>query len=281
MNELTAKYGESNQVGKVEESRAIAEVQAKMILAKRFPRDEEIARSRIMKECEREKLAESATYSFPRGDAEVKGPSIRLAEVIARHWGNFLSGVTELEQTHEKSTVKAFAWDLETNSADEKVFEVSHFRSTKKGGYLLTDPRDIYEMVANQGARRKRAAILALIPGDVVDEALAACEKTLESKINPKDIKSIKESMLEAFQKLAEWITTDSLADRVGKDWDKIGSKDIVKLRNLYNAIKDGFVKADVAFGKSSDEITVSKNDTDKLDELNDLLGDPAGDENA
>lgn len=271
--ELTAKSGESTQVGKVEESRAIAEVQAKMILAKKFPRDEQFARQKILAECEREALAEAATYSFPRGDAEVKGPSIRLAEVIARHWGNFISGVMELDQTKEKSTVKAFAWDLETNTSDEKTFEVSHYRNTKKGGYWLTDPRDIYETVANQGSRRKRASILALIPGDVIDEAVAACEETLEKSIAPGDINKLRDSMLAAFQKLAEWITADDLAAKVGKDFDKLGKKDIVTLNHLYNAIKDGFVKADIAFGKASENVGTSKSDDDALNEINKVAG--------
>jgi len=272
-NELTANSGESTQIGKVEESRAISEVQAKIIISKKFPRDEAFARQKILAECERVKLAEEATYSFPRGDSEVKGPSIRLAEVIARHWGNFISGVMELEQTKEKSTVKAFAWDLESNTSDEKTFEVSHFRNTKKGGYWLSDPRDIYEMVANQGARRKRASILALIPGDIIDEAVEACEKTLEQQTKPEDMEANKVKMLKAFQGFAEWITEKELSEKVGKEWDKLAPKDIVKLRNLYNAIKDGFVKVDIAFGRADGTIVTSGADTDALDEINGFLG--------
>jgi hypothetical protein len=41
---------------------------------------------------------------------------------------------------------------LETNTRREVTFQVPHIRYTKKGGYRLEDPRDIYEMVANQGA---------------------------------------------------------------------------------------------------------------------------------
>ncbi len=73
-----------------------------------------------------------------------------------------------------QSTVEAFAWDVEeANTRQTKVFQVRHWRHTKQGGYKLTDPRDIYELVANNGARRLRACILGVIPGDVIDAAVA------------------------------------------------------------------------------------------------------------
>ena len=73
----------------------------------------------------------------------------------------------------------AYCWDLETNYRETKVFTVQHIRETKKGAHPLTDSRDIYEMVANQAARRERACILSVIPGDVVDAAVGQCNVTL------------------------------------------------------------------------------------------------------
>lgn len=43
---------------------------------------------------------------------------------------------------------------------------------------MLTDSRDIYEATANFGARRMRACILGVIPGDVVDMAVNECKET-------------------------------------------------------------------------------------------------------
>jgi len=141
-------------------SRQAQEVQAAMVIAKRFPRDEVEAFNRILLSCKRKSLAESAMYEYPRGGSKVTGPSIRLAEAIAQNWGNIDFGITELEQKNGESQVMAYAWDLETNSRQTKIFSVPHVRSTKKGNAPLTDPRDIYEMVANQGARRLRSCIL-------------------------------------------------------------------------------------------------------------------------
>lgn len=172
-------------------SRQAQEVQGAMVIAKRFPRDEVESFNRIMQSCKRKSLAESAMYEYPRGGTKVSGPSIRLAEAMAQNWGNIDFGITELEQKNGESQVMAYAWDLETNTRQVKIFSVPHVRGTKKGNVPLTDPRDVYEMVANQGARRLRSCILGIIPGDVVEAAVKQCEDTLingeKRRIDPAD----------------------------------------------------------------------------------------------
>ena len=264
----------NNQMGMVEESRQLSEIKGKIFLAKQFPRDENLARERILSECKRTALAEAAVYTYQRGTSEVKGPSIRLAEVVARHWGNFDSGVVELEQRNGESTVKTYAWDLESNYRDEKIFTVKHLRDTKKGTYELKDSRDIYERVANDAARRKRACILAVIPGYIFDEAMEICEATLkENVLKGGSIEEVRANTLKAFQQLKADITEEHICTIVGKnEFDKISAEDITKLRHLYTAINDGFVKIDVAFGFESEELPALDEDKE-LDDLNAELG--------
>ena len=97
-------------------SRQAQEVQAAMVIAKKFPRDEVESFNRIMRACQRKKLAEQSMYEFPRGTTKVTGPSIRLAEAAAQNWRNIDFGVIELEQKNGESQVMAYAWDLETNT---------------------------------------------------------------------------------------------------------------------------------------------------------------------
>lgn len=66
-----------------------------------------------------------------------------------------------------------------------KQFQVRHWRDTKSGGYALKDSRDIYEKVANDGARRLRACILAVIPADVVETAVKEALKAKAKKEDP------------------------------------------------------------------------------------------------
>ena len=66
-------------------TRQAQEVQAAMVVAKHFPRDQRAAYARITDACARPTLAEEATYEFSRGGSKISGPSIRLAECIAQN----------------------------------------------------------------------------------------------------------------------------------------------------------------------------------------------------
>ena len=218
-------------------SRQAQEVQAAMIVAKRFPRDEVQSHNRILNACKRRSLAERAIYEYPRGGENVTGPSIRLAEVMAQNWGNLDFGITELEQKNGSSTVMAYCWDLETNTRQTKIFSVPHIRQTRHGAKALTDPRDIYEMVANQGARRMRACILWIIPGDVVDAAMDACTKTLMGGGEPL-IDRVRK-MAQAFQE-EFGVPLESLEKYIGCKAEAFTAQSIVKLRGVYTALKEG-----------------------------------------
>ena len=143
-----------------------------IMAAKRFPRDKFTSMNNILDSCQRYSLAEKAEYSFPRGGQTVKGPSIRLAEVIAQNWGNLDFGVIELERKDGESIMQAYCWDLETNVRKCQNFSVKHVRDTKQGRKELTNERDIYETTANQV--HVRSCILAS-PGDVTEKAQEMC----------------------------------------------------------------------------------------------------------
>jgi len=221
----------------IAQQREIAEVQAAMIVARSSPRDEKAAQDRILMACTRPLLAEKAMYAYSRGGTEVTGPSIRLAEVLAQNWGNFEFGVREIEQRDGESTVEAYAWDMETNVRQRKVFQVPHLRYTKsKGNVTLSDPRDIYEMVANQGARRLRACILGVIPGDVQEAAVRQCETTLTAKaeVTPERLKGL-------LEKFAEFgVTKEMIEKRMQRHLDAMTPAMLIQFGKVYNSLKDG-----------------------------------------
>ena len=105
-------------------NRQIAEIQAQVIMAKKFPRDENEALLRINKACSRRSLAEVAQYAFPRGGQTVSGPSIRLLETVAQAWGNLDFGVREISNDGEWSEAEAYAWDLESNTMVRERFKI-------------------------------------------------------------------------------------------------------------------------------------------------------------
>ena len=221
--------------------REMAEVQGMIVLAKQFPRDEKRALDKIINACSRPGLAEVAVYEYARGGTPVTGPTIRVAEMIAQCWGNIQFGIRELEQRNGESTVEAFAWDLETNTRQSKVFQVPHLRHTKMGTTVLKDPRDIYEMVANQGARRLRACILGVVPGDVVEAATEQCELTMKTKVDitPDSLKA----MVEKFAEFG--VTKEQIEARIQRRLDTITPAQFVNLRKIYNSLKDEMSKSE------------------------------------
>jgi DNA-binding FadR family transcriptional regulator len=227
-----------------DQNRAIAEVQAAMIVARSNPRNQVEAMDRILNACTRSSLAATAIYSYARGGTDITGPTIRLAETIAQAWGNVNFGVREIEQREGESTVQSYCWDVETNTRREVTFQVSHYRHTKQGKKLLTDPRDIYEAVANQGARRLRACILAVIPGDVVEAAVNQCETTLHATadVTPDGVKKL----VDAFAAIG--VTKEQLEARIQRRIDSIQPAQVVAIRKIYVSIKDGLSTKDEWF---------------------------------
>lgn len=228
------------------QSREVAEIQAAMVVAKRFPRDEIAATDRILRACTRPTLAEQALYSYSRGGSEITGPSIRLAEACAQAWGNMRFGFREVARGTGDggvtfSDVEAFAWDLETNVYKPLTFQVRHWRDTKKGGYKITDERDIYELVANMAQRRVRACILATIPGDVVESAQAQCEETLNAKADtsPEGLKKL----VAAFASFS--VTQGQIEKRCQCRLEGIRAAQVVQLKKIYVSIRDGMSRAE------------------------------------
>jgi hypothetical protein len=216
--------------------REVAEVQSAMVIAKKFPRDPIAAMDRILQSCARPSLAHASLYQYSRGGQDISGPSIRLAEELARGWGNIVCGVTELTRHGGTSECLAYAWDLETNFRDEKRFQVKHWRDTKSGGYALKDERDIYEVIANQGARRKRACLLAVIPADVQEAAVQQCEVTLRTKTDctPERVKS----MVEKFGEFG--VTQQQIEKRIQRRIDAMTPALMMQLGRVYNSLRDG-----------------------------------------
>lgn len=216
--------------------RAIAEVQAAMVIAKTNRRDPVEATDRILNACTRPSLAESALYQYSKGGTEISGPSIRLAETLAQNWGNIQFGIRELERTTTDSVMQAYAWDIETNVRKEITFSVPLIRYTKKGSYKLEDPREIYEQNANQASRRLRSCILSVIPGDVTETAVKQCELTLNASadVSPDAIKK----MLAAFETFG--VTKQMIEQRIQRHIDSIRPAQMVSMKKIYASLKDG-----------------------------------------
>jgi len=257
----TAKKHENINQGviEIESSKAVAEAQGKLVIAKRFPRDEFAAFEKLMNACSRQSLAEKAIYSYPRSGNNITGPSIRLAEEAARCWGNVDFGVKELSQKEGESEMMAYCWDMETNVMSSQQFVVHHVMDTKKGVKKLTEQRDIYENNANMAGRRLRARILAILPPDLIEAALAKCRETLAGT-SEVPLEDRIRKMVSAFEQIS--VRREMLEKRMGHDISMMTKEELVEHITIYNSIKEGGSRISDWFEHiSDDKKTISIND--------------------
>lgn len=246
-------------------SRQAQEVQAAMVVAKKFPRDEATSFDRIMRSCKRKGLAEQAEYTYPRGGTKITGASIRLAEAVAQAWGNIDYGIIEIEQKPGFSEMLAYAWDLETNVRVTKIFTVKHIRDTREKSKELTDQRDIYEATANFGARRVRACILGIIPGDVMDAAVDQCRATLKG--------AYAEPLEDRFRKMVATFEADFMVSQkqveeyLGYDIKSVNENDFVRMQGVFRSLRDGMSQPKDFFGRTRDKAEVNAPDFGKKPE--------------
>lgn len=218
-------------------ARATQEIQAALVIAKRFERDEVRCKAKILEACKRKELAEVAEYEYSRGGTRITGATIDLLRAVANRWGNIRYGWAEVERKNGTSQVRCFAWDMQTNGQAERTFVVKHWRDTSNGGYALEDERDIYEMLANQAARRVRACLEEVIDSDIVSAAVDECRKTLKTgeKVPLKD-RAVQ--MVAAFAEFG--ITQTAIETKLGNKLEAVSENQLASLRRIYKAIKDG-----------------------------------------
>ena len=260
-NEIAVATEENVSMMNVQSQKEVAEIQAQMVIAQKFPRNEKKACDKIINACSRPSLAEKALYQYARGGTDVSGLSIRMAEALAIAWKNIKFGVEELERKSKESICEAFAIDLEANVKVSKKFVVRHFRETKRGSYKLESDRDIGELIANQGARKVRACILALIPADVQEVAIQTVHSTLKSavEITPEKIKG----MVDAFKPFG--VTKEMLEARIQRRLDTITPALMVNLGKIYNSLKDGMSQPSEWFEMPTTEKKVAKKGKEAL----------------
>lgn len=231
----------------VEQSRAVAEVQAAITVAQRCPRDMARALDDLRQSCGIKEMAEAAFFRFPRGGQTITGASVHLAREAARCWGNIDYGLKELsrDDRHGQSEMLAFAWDMETNVRAETTFIVPHLRDKKGGPERLTDVRDIYENNANHGARRLREQVFAVLPRWFTEKAEEFCHDTLQNgggEALPVRISK----MVDAFAALG--VARKQIEKRAGCAIDKIDAVTLANLTIVFKSLKRGEVRKEDEF---------------------------------
>jgi hypothetical protein len=235
---------QSNQLEQSSDSmaRAEAEVKSRMIMALKFPRNESESLSRVLKSCDRPEFAEKAFYEYPRGGTKITGISVNLAREFARYWKNIAYGFSILMDDDNQIILEGWAWDLESNT---RISEQSSFKKLiyrKTSGWSKPDERDLRELVNKHGAIASRNCLLKLFPRDMLDMAFKAARQSVKKGVSKESIDVVKAKALKEFSEYG--ISSDDLSRYIDIPADKWSDEELTQLRGIYQALKDGNLKA-------------------------------------
>lgn len=241
----------------VEQSRAVAEVQAAVIVARQFPRNEAAAVQKMRTAFRQKTLAARSLFRFNRGDGNVNGETIQFAKELARCWGNIHHGLNELRRDDEagESEMQAWAWDLESNERASTTFIVPHVRWAKGKGKALEDPRDVYENNTNNGARRLREMIFTVLPDWYREQAKEVVNYTLENGQGDTPRSQRIADSITYYEGIG--VTVEQLEESRGRASEKWTNLDLAQLEVIFESIRRGEVTVDEEFPQQ--RVTVSE----------------------
>lgn len=256
-------FGESHSTFSVVEtaSTAIAAqskamVESRYIMAMRNPRNWDQVRTDLIKECKRPTFAnnKSAYYIKPIGQG-VEGLGIRFVEVALRCMKNVLVETTMIFEDETKEVHRVSVTDLEANITyplDVRVSKtVERSKPNSDGSYLSVRKnsygKDVFTILGtDDDLLNKRGALISkairtiglrIIPGDLCDEAEDII-KAIRMDEAARDPDAERRKIVDAFAAIG--VTATDLNGYLGHDLGKCSPAQIVTLRGIYGAIKDG-----------------------------------------
>lgn len=238
-------------------AREKAAVEARYLMALHRPRNADMARQRLLVRCGSPRFAEVAEYAKPVGGGKkARGASIRMMEEVARQWGNVDVQVMVVFDDLERRILHVTATDLESGysaSLPVSLEKTVERRSPRDGdevlatrvnseGHLVSRIRaDEDAFLVKQNAnisKTRRECIRAVVPGDLVDEAMQVCATTRQNEVKA-DPAAARKRIADSFFSLG--VMASQLCELLGKpSLEALTEAEIEYLRFIYAAMKDG-----------------------------------------
>lgn len=245
---------------------AKAQVEARYIMAARFPRDEDVVRQRLLRECSRPGFARAGTpedpggalYRLPFGNKPVSGFSIRFAEAAARSFRNIMIESRITYDDAQRRVVSAIVTDLEANIHIEQPGEIEKIvtrrqpptdrtvlrvRRNSRGEttYVVqADEREVRQLTGAELSKCIRTAVLRFIPGWLLDECRQAIERTIKTEVS-EDPDLWRRRIADAFAAIR--VPVEALKSYLGHDLAMASAEELAELRGVYTAVKDGEIQ--------------------------------------
>jgi hypothetical protein len=251
---------------------AVQEIQGAMMIAKQFPRDEDLSRQMVLRSCSIPVFAEMCIYKYPIGGKEITGITVNLAKEMARCLGDFRFGSYTVSESSEQRVIRCWAWDLQSRvKAESDVpFMKMVFRKDSRGdgSWRPCDERELLALNNNHRARGIRNCILELIGPELKDAAMAAVYHTLETAA-AKDPKAALRNLVDGFGGMG--VRPDEIRDFAGTDLEKLTPKQITYLGTVLAGLKEGIPWSDF-LSKLADQKGVGEGPVSNAAELRERI---------
>ena len=178
------------------------------------------------------------TAKTKNGPVRIEGPSIDLAMCLARNYGNCAIDV-EATETLTHYMLKGIFIDIESGFTCPRLFRQRKKQSL--GGKMNKDADRQEDIVFQIGQSKAiRNAIIRAMPEWLVDQAIETAKEAELGKIQPENIHLARTKVLDFFAPYG--VTPERIENKIGKKVDEWAAKDIVELRGMATALREGRV---------------------------------------
>jgi hypothetical protein len=249
-----------------------ADIALQIATAKASPRNISQAQNRITTLATLDDtMAEECIYAVVRGGKAIRGPSIRLAEIIVSQWGNcrVSARVVHVDRSEKFLEAEGIFHCLETNSATSSLVRR---RIADKNGRLYSD--DMIIVTGNAACSiAKRNAIISGVPKAVWVQSYRMVERTVAG-----DIKTLSERRAAMFKAFASFgIKPEDIYSGLGIAGEADITLDhLTTLIGMHSAIKSGEATVEDLFKRTTasvSAINASASIADRFDALAKLGG--------
>lgn len=189
-------------------------------------------------------IAEDCVYSLPRGGKQIRGPSIRFAEIVRAAWGNSRDGarVTFVDRIERVVECEAMYHDLQNNVATTAT--TRRTIELKRGKHVVD--ADMVQLAGAAGMSiARRNAILGGVPRFVWQQALDRVELVIRGE--EKTLVERRDGAIAYFAKTG--VTIERLLKAIGKPTpEDIDLDDLMTMTGWRTAIKEGGATLDEIF---------------------------------
>ncbi|HKD36671.1 MAG TPA: hypothetical protein VKB78_07715 [Pirellulales bacterium] len=213
-----------------------AAIDSQIATARQYPRNVKTASDDIMYLATLdEQTAAEMMYALPRGNKPIRGPSVRLAEIIMQCWGNcrVTAQVIEIDRANKIVTAEGTFHDLQTNAA---IKAVVNRRISDKQGRIYGD-----DMIVTTGnaacAIARRNATLVGVPKAIWRRAYEAAEHRVAGDI--KTLATRREAAVKAFAQYG--VKPEQIFAAIGvKALEDITLDHMPTLTGMYQTLRSG-----------------------------------------